>query len=75
VDSEDPATSFVIRKRKLDLPINPTWPNECRIQTVDSVGGHDHFHIAPRVKAIELILHKKYIKRVKKRHYVFIHYK
>ena len=55
MDVEDPATGFVVRQRKLDLPVNSPGPDECRVQTVDPVGCHDDLDVAAGVEPVQLI--------------------
>ena len=54
MDAKDPATGFVVRKRKLDLPVDSSGPDESRIEAVDAVGGHDDFDVAARVEPVQL---------------------
>ena len=42
MNPENSPLCFLIRKRKLNLPVNPAWSDESRVQSLDSVGSHDH---------------------------------
>lgn len=54
MDVENSATGLVIRKWKFNLPVDSSWPNQCRVEAVNPVGGHDHLDIAARIEAVEL---------------------
>ena len=55
VDTEDPPLSLLIRKRELDLPVNPSRPDESGVEGLDPVGGHDNLDVTAGVEAVELI--------------------
>ena len=55
VDTEDPPLSLLIRKRELDLPVNPSRPDESGVEGLDPVGGHDDLHITSGVEAVQLV--------------------
>lgn len=44
-----------IRQAELDLPVQTSRSHEGRVQGVWSVGGHQHFDVAARVKAVQLV--------------------
>ena len=46
---------LLVWRGKLDFPVDPTGPDECRVQSVDAVSGHNHLHVAPVVEAVELV--------------------
>jgi len=41
---QDLQTGLLIRQADLDEPIEPSWPKQCRIDDVRSVGGRYHYH-------------------------------
>ena len=55
VDANYPSLGFLIRKRKLDLPINPARSNQGGVQGLDPVCGHDDLRIPSGVKPIQLV--------------------
>lgn len=48
-------TRLQVRQAELDLPVQTSRPHEGRVQGVRSVGGHQHFDVATRVKSVQLV--------------------
>ena len=42
VDLEDVVAGRVVGVWKLDLPVDPAWPEQRGIEDIDSVRGHQH---------------------------------
>jgi hypothetical protein len=47
--------SLDVWKRELDLTVDTPGTDECRVQRLDSVGGHDHFDIPTGIEPVQLI--------------------
>ena len=47
MDVEDSPLCLFVRQRELDLSIDPSWSDEGRVQRLDAVRCHDHFHVTP----------------------------
>lgn len=45
---------FFVRMWKLNFSIDSTGSDQCWVETVDSVGGHDDFDIASGGEPVEL---------------------
>lgn len=48
-------THFQVRKAELDLPIQAPRSHQSRVQSVRSIGGHEHFDVASWVETIQLV--------------------
>lgn len=48
-------THLQVRQAELDLPVQTSGSHQGRVQGVRSVGGHQHFDVASRVEAIQLV--------------------
>ena len=55
VDLEDLGAALEIRQAELNLPIQPPWAQQSRVQRIRPVGGHEHLDVVPSVKPIELV--------------------
>ena len=55
VDTEDSHTGLGTRWGELDLAVDAPGPDECRVERLDFVGGHDDLDVAARVEAVELV--------------------
>jgi len=55
VDLEDVRAAFQIGQPKLHFTIETSGTHECWIQSVGSIGGHQHFDVSTWIEAIELI--------------------
>lgn len=48
-------THLQVRQAELDLPVQTSGSHQGRVQGVRSVGGHQHFDVASRVEAVQLV--------------------
>lgn len=48
-------TDLKVGQIELDLPVEPSRPDEGRVKCVGAVGCHENFDVATRIKSIELI--------------------
>ncbi len=43
------------RRRELDLTVNTAWTQQCRVENVDTVGGHDDLDVLGALESVELV--------------------
>lgn len=55
ITQQKKTTLTLVWRWKLNLSINSTRSQQCTIQNVDTIGGHDHFDVFGRFKAVQLI--------------------
>ena len=51
----EPKAYLDVRQRELDLTINTAWPNQGRVQRLDSIGRHDDLDVTPLIETIKLV--------------------
>src|SRR5258705_6663116 len=44
---------FLVRQRELNFAIDPSWANQSWIKCLNSIGGHHHLYVPPRIKPIQ----------------------
>ena len=52
---EDMPFGFDVRQWELDLPIDPSGTNECGVERLDAVRGHDDFDVTSSVEPVQLV--------------------
>ena len=52
---EDLCASLEVREAKLDLTVEPAWPQKGRIEGVRPIGGHEDLDIPPGIESIQLV--------------------
>ena len=55
MDLEDVQSTGLVRQWDLNLSVESTWPQECRIESVEPIRGYDGLNLSKIIESIKLV--------------------
>ena len=65
---ENISSAVHIRKGEFNFPIETSGAHQCGVESVRSIGRHQHFDITASIKSIKLKFYSKIKKNIQKKH-------